>query len=100
MQRACEICESLETVNLDPEPAKKKLRRVLIGERIVALCDAHALEVRDSAASSIDSVRCLFVEPDGRRSLLARRAPLDRRIFPARPEGRRRGSGRRHDDRE
>jgi hypothetical protein len=99
MQRACEVCSSLAKRSaLDTEPPKKRIRRVLVDDRIIALCDAHAAELRQSDASGVASVRELFAEPGGRRSLVGRRAPLDRRIFPARPEGRRRGPGRRSDD--
>lgn len=69
-----------------------------MGERIVSLCDDHAESVRDADPDNIAELRQLFPEPEGKRSLVGRRSPLDRRIFPARPEGRRRNTGRRHDD--
>jgi hypothetical protein len=99
MQRPCEVCSGLSKIGTvgGSEPPRKT-RRVLVGDRIVTLCDEHAGEVRKNAIESIDGLRTLFPEPGGRRSLVGRRAPLDRRIFPARPEGRRHGGGRRHDD--
>lgn len=71
---------------------------MLIEDRIVALCDEHAAEVQLSGQTTLEGVRWLFREPAGKRALLERRAPLDRRIFPARPEGRRRSAGRRSGD--
>ncbi len=80
------------------ESRRGKTRRLLVGERIVSLCDDHAESVRDADPGNISELRQLFPEPEGKRSLVGRRSPLDRRIFPARPEGRRRSAGRRHDD--
>jgi hypothetical protein len=71
---------------------------VLIGDRIVALCAQHSDQLRRSGAGDVDGLQQVFPEPDGRRSLVGRRAPLDRRVFPPRPEGRRCSDGRRHDD--
>jgi hypothetical protein len=82
-----------------PKPAKAvKLRRILIEDRIFALCEAHAEKVRARAPASIDELRRLFRERAGKRALISRRAPLDRRLFPARPEGRRASQGRRAGD--
>ncbi|MCA9591914.1 MAG: hypothetical protein KC776_01345 [Myxococcales bacterium] len=91
MSRPCEVCASLSQ-------DQRKTRRLLVGERIVSLCDEHAESVRNADPGNLEELRELFPEPDGRRSLLGRRSPLDRRIFPPRPEGRRRSEGRRHDD--
>jgi hypothetical protein len=96
MSRACEVCENLESRRTD---AGRRVRRVLIEQRIVCLCDEHAAEYRLSGARSLAELFVLFSEAAGHRSLLSRRSPLDRRIFPARPEGRRRGAGRRASDR-
>jgi len=99
MARKCELCASLETRTPAPESAKAvKLRRILIESRVVALCEPHAVKVRAAAPSTLAELRQLFPEPGGKRSLLERRAPLDRRIFPARPEGRRARAGRRSGD--
>ena len=98
MARECEVCSSQET----PGAAKrrgKRLRRLLIEERIVGLCDEHAAEVQMHHVETVDELRALFSEPgNGHRSLVTRRAPLDRRVFPPRPEGRRRSDGRRTGD--
>jgi hypothetical protein len=97
MQRRCEICEA-SAAGSDKAPAEKKLRRVLFEERIVMLCDAHAERARSQDARTIEELRALFREVSGQRSLLSRRSPLDRRVFPARPEGRRGSGGRRVSD--
>ena len=91
MLRRCEICEA----GGDSSVVTGKLRRLLVGERIVALCLRHAEAAEAFDATTIEQLRTLFVEDGGRRSLLDRRSPLDRRVFPARPEGRRAGDGRR-----
>jgi len=94
MARSCEVCGQAEAIGA----RSGRLRRILVQERIVALCDEHAAAYRLSSAQSIEELRTLFLEPGGRRSRIGRRAPLDRRVFPARPEGRRRGDGRRGSD--
>lgn len=71
---------------------------MLVEGRLLTLCDAHALVIAETPARTLAQIRELFPEPDGRRSLVARRTPLDRRVFPPRPEGRRRSSGRRATD--
>jgi hypothetical protein len=97
MLRRCEICEA-SSASPTKTPPQKKLRRVLFEERIVMLCDAHAERARAEDARTIEELRTLFREPRGQRSLLSRRSPLDRRVFPARPEGRRGSGGRRVSD--
>ncbi|MBK7585405.1 MAG: hypothetical protein IPI67_35090 [Myxococcales bacterium] len=99
MSRPCEVCENLPKPATPVDaPAQPRIRRVLIGERIVALCTQHADQLRRSGARDVDDLRQVFSEGDGKRSLVGRRSPLDRRVFPPRPEGRRRGDGRRADD--
>jgi hypothetical protein len=100
MARKCEMCAALKTRSSAAEhrPKPVKLRRILVDDRIVALCIAHAEKVRARAPGSIVELRRSFRESTGKRSLISRRAPLDRRIFPARPEGRRARTGRRAGD--
>jgi hypothetical protein len=100
MTRKCELCAPLETRLSATERKPAKLRRVLVEERVVALCEAHAVQVKKQAPATVAALREAFTERRGQRSLLERRAPLDRRAFPARPEGRRASSGRRAGDRE
>jgi hypothetical protein len=95
MQRSCEVCASLAAATAT---TAHKLRRVLVDGRIVALCEEHARLARSASVESIAELSRLFTEPDGRRSLVPRRSPLDRRVFPARPEGRRASFGRRGTD--
>jgi len=96
MPRKCELCATQKT-RAAHEPGK--LRRVLVEDRVVALCEPHAAKVRERAPTTLAELRRAFTERRGQRSLLERRAPLDRRAFPARPEGRRTGGGRRITDR-
>ena len=88
--RGCEICDP-ETMHRVPTDVV----RVRIADRVVAFCPEHAEKVREALPESLDDLRRLFAEHLGSRSLLDRRSPLDRRIFPPRPEGRRRGRSRR-----
>jgi hypothetical protein len=88
---SCEVCEALGS-------ARTKARRVLVGERLVALCPAHARVLASLPVAGVDELRTLFRERSGKRSLVERRQALDRRVFPVRPEGRRRSTGRRERD--
>src|SRR4051795_5652351 len=99
MTRKCELCVALKTRLSAAEHKPGKLRRVLVEDRVVALCAPHAEQVKQQAPATVAELRKAFIERHGQRSLLARRAPLDRRAFPARPEGRRASSGRRASDR-
>ena len=45
----------------------QRLRRVAVEGRIVALCDSHASLVMDAESKSIDVLRDLFRESEGRR---------------------------------
>jgi hypothetical protein len=96
--RICEVCARGSRVAGSVKPGAKRLRRLLIDQRIVALCDSHATAFNDAGGSSLTDLRKLFVENEGRRSFVDRRAPLDRRLFPPRPEGRRMAQGRRGTD--
>jgi len=98
MTRKCELCATLKTRLSATEHKPAKLRRVLVEDRVVALCEAHAEKVKKQAFATVAALREAFTERRGQRSLLERRAPLDRRAFPARPEGRRASSGRRASD--
>jgi len=100
MARKCELCATLKTRLSAAEHGPVKLRRVLVEERVIALCGAHAEQVKSKAPTTLAELRAAFSERRGQRSLLQRRAPLDRRAFPARPEGRRASSGRRASDRD
>lgn len=101
MARKCELCVAPKTRSSASErrPKPIKLSRILIEDRIVSLCAPHAAKVREHAPSTVSELRRLFRERTGKRSLIGRRAPIDRRIFPARPEGRRASTGRRTGDR-
>ncbi|HVR19120.1 MAG TPA: hypothetical protein VMS65_05480 [Polyangiaceae bacterium] len=92
MATRCEVCSALGN------PASGRTRRVNIAERSVALCPAHALVLAALPLADTAELRALFRESGGQRSLVGRREALDRRAFPPRPEGRRRGGGRRSTD--
>lgn len=91
--RPCEVCNGLGR-----KRATGAVRRVLVEERIVALCATHAASFEATGITTLAELRRAFLEAAGRRSLIGRRSPLDRRVFPPRPEGRRRGDGRRATD--
>lgn len=74
------------------------MHRLIVERRLLTLCAPHARVVKTSAADTLEAVRALFREVTGRRSALPRRAELDRRAFPPRPEGRRLAQGRRQSD--
>ena len=88
--RPCEVCGD---TSLD-------VTEIPVGQRNVWLCRRHAARCREAGARSLEDVRRLFLEPGGRRSLLGRRSPQERRQFPPRPDDGRRtpNHGRRKDD--
>jgi len=92
MLSRCEVCAALG------RSASGRSRRVVVGGRSVTLCPAHALTLHGLPLTDTSELRALFREGSGRRSLVGRREALDRRAFPPRPEGRRRGGGRRGSD--
>lgn len=89
--RACEVC-SVAGVE---QPSSAQF---VSSERCVWLCEAHAEVARLEGVTTLDELRSLFREPRGQRCVLPRRADEERRVFPPRPEGRRRGPGRRRAD--
>lgn len=74
-----------------------KTSRVTVRGRTIVLCSAHAGQVAIKMPKTWDELRAVFATGVERRSPIPRRAPEreDRRVFPPRPEGRRKGSGRR-----
>ncbi|MBN2195718.1 MAG: hypothetical protein JW751_23055 [Polyangiaceae bacterium] len=102
MSRSCEICANHRAYGLSEQPRvplqPRRIRMILIENRIFSLCEHHIKELVDAGASTIAAVQSLFAETAGMRSLVTRRAPLNRRVFPPRPEGRRATKGRRASD--
>jgi hypothetical protein len=84
----CEICGGEEG----------GVRRLSLADRTILLCAAHTVQAEAAGAPSVDVLRASFREAEGRRTLLSRRAPEERRQFPPRPEGRRHDDGRRTGD--
>jgi hypothetical protein len=92
------------------DPLGGSMSRVVVDGASLCLCRAHAAMVASALPSTFEDLRAVFrgletpllagrgpgqVE---RRSPIARRAELDRREFPPRPEGRRTSGGRRSGD--
>ncbi|HMJ13816.1 MAG TPA: hypothetical protein VK524_20505 [Polyangiaceae bacterium] len=51
--------------------------RVVVPERVLALCEEHARKVQDCRPSSLEELRGRFLEPfPGQRSLIPRRAQV------------------------
>jgi hypothetical protein len=94
----CLICAHPGPAGSDATVAQP-VRHVLVGDRLIVLCESHAATLRHHRITNLAGLRKLFLEPHGRRSLVDRRDPLDRRAFPPRPEGRRAPGGRRATDR-
>lgn len=92
------------------DPLGASMSRVVVDGVALSLCRAHAAMVAASLPATFEELRAVFrgietpllagAGPQGveRRSPIARRAELDRREFPPRPEGRRASSGRRAGD--
>jgi len=86
------------------------MSRVVVEGRSLELCREHAAMVVTEMPRTFEELRALFVgvAPNRpgltqapaieRRSPLDRRHGEDRRVFPPRPEGRRRSPGRRATD--
>ena len=87
------------------------MSKVVIEGRALELCRAHAATVVAAMPATFEEMRALFagaitddatlLRREGlveRRSPLSRRGPDDRRVFPPRPESRRRNRGRRTSD--
>ena len=89
-EASCAVCGSGDTTGTH-------LSRVVIQGRALDLCRAHATTVVAAMPRTFDDLCGLFVGSalTAPRGIFDRRAPLDRREFPPRPEGRRLGIGRR-----
>lgn len=83
-----------------------RLSRVIIQGRSLDLCRVHAAVVAAARPETFDEMLALFASADAdlaaqsleRRAGPDRRAQVDRRAFPPRPEGRRLNGGRRAED--
>ena len=90
-------------------PEGSRMSKVVVEGRALALCKSHTAIVVEAMPETFEDLRALFVGVDlgadgadrpapERRSPIDRRAALDRRVFPPRPEGRRASGGRRAGD--
>lgn len=86
-KRSCEVCGGTAGAH-----------GIDFGTRLVVLCAEHARRAEQAGAATPEALRALFIEEQGRRALIGRRAPGERRLFPPRPEGRRSTTGRRSTD--
>src|SRR5262245_35765955 len=83
-----------------------RMSKVVVEGRALELCSAHAATVVAAMPETFEDLRALFVGMGGgpgagvreRRSPIPRRVGDDRRVFPPRPEGRRKNGGRRATD--
>lgn len=93
------------------DPLGASMSRVVVDGHSLCLCRMHSAMVAAALPRTFEELRAVFrgiesplldgqIGPDGaeRRSPITRRAELDRREFPPRPEGRRASSGRRAGD--
>ncbi len=97
MAKQCEACAQLALRENGPL-SSDRVRNLLVGGRLVYLCDAHVQAAGNLDLRKVDDIRQLLREAEGQRSLVTRRSPIDRRVFPPRPEGRRLATGRRSTD--
>jgi len=97
MAKHCEACSLDRRFEHCPK-ANQRVRNVLIGDRIVQLCDNHARQALEASVPDVEALMQLTRSVGERRSPIDRRGPFDRRMFPPRPEGRRLESTRRQDD--
>jgi hypothetical protein len=88
----CLICAARGRARTPPN----RLSRVTIEGRTLTLCRDHAARVAVRMPTTWDELRAMFIVPSDRRSPIPRRLDAaERRVFPPRPEGRRRANGRR-----
>jgi len=72
MEHRCEVCESFRPQG-DLGPARALLE-VSFGDRRVLLCRGHAGIAQNSQVASIEELRALYAESEGKRSFISRRA--------------------------
>ncbi|MEI9937943.1 MAG: hypothetical protein WDO69_12060 [Pseudomonadota bacterium] len=72
MAHRCEVCESFRPRG-DLDPARELLE-LSFAERRVLLCRGHAGIARNSRVSTLEELRALYAESEGKRSYVSRRA--------------------------
>jgi hypothetical protein len=92
----CLVCTARGSTK---RPTPNRISRVTVQSRSVLLCREHAGLVAINMPKTWDELRAIFAGAVDRRSPIPRRVEYDdRRVFPPRPEGRRRTHGRRRLD--
>jgi hypothetical protein len=92
----CLVCTAR---GVSRRPSPNRISRVTIQSRSVMLCREHAGLVAIHMPKTWDELCAMFSGPVDRRSPIPRRTDYDdRRVFPPRPEGRRKSYGRRRFD--
>ncbi len=72
MAHRCEVCESFRSPSdLD---APRQLVELTFDARRVLLCRGHAGIAKNSAISTLEQLRALYGESDGKRSYISRRS--------------------------
>jgi hypothetical protein len=95
-EAGCLVCTARGATK---RPNPNRISRVTIQSRSVMLCREHAGLVAINMPKTWDELRAIFGGSVDRRSPIPRRTEYDdRRMFPPRPEGRRKSYGRRRLD--
>jgi hypothetical protein len=78
MRSLCEVCSSLtQSTGALVTTRHSAIYRVIVPDRVLALCEEHAREVQECRATTFHELRGRFLEPfPGQRSLIPRRAHL------------------------
>jgi hypothetical protein len=98
-QKADAFCLVCTARGSTKRPTPSRISRVTVQSRSLMLCREHAGLVAINMPKTWDELRAIFGGSIDRRSPIPRRVEYDdRRVFPPRPEGRRRTHGRRRLD--
>jgi len=94
--RGCLVCTAR---GRSQKPSPYRTSRVTVQAKSLLLCREHAGLVAIQMPKTWEELRAVFAARIDRRSPIPRRVDNDdRRVFPPRPEGRRRSFGRRKSD--
>jgi hypothetical protein len=71
---------------------------IVVGDAAIGLCPAHAARLDPKAPAVFETFAAFFEGSGLERRIEVDRRRMDRRMFPPRPELRRKNNGRRKDD--